>query len=149
MENAIAFLNSWKGEKMENQSRKRRVFDTFFVFKPIGFTMFLLFGLITFIGISSNIKIPVYDTIETVVEKEGEHIKLDIGSQELQEDTPIFVYRSRDDYLEKITEYQVESKYIVINSIDDLSDEQKVNVDIQTKEISLLEHIFKNGGNTQ
>ena len=134
---------------MENQSRKRRVFDTFFVFKPIGFTMFLLFGLITFIGISSNIKIPVYDTIETVVEKEGEHIKLDIGSQELQEDTPIFVYRSRDDYLEKITEYQVESKYIVINSIDDLSDEQKVNVDIQTKEISLLEHIFKNGGNTQ
>lgn len=134
---------------MENQSRKRRVFDTFFVFKPIGFTMFLLFGLITFIGISSNIKIPVYNTIETVVEKEGEYIKLDIGNQELQEDTPIFVYRSRDDYLEKITEYQVESEYIVIDSIDDLPDEQKVNVDIQIKEISLLQHIFRNGGNTQ
>ncbi len=134
---------------MERQSRKRRMLSNFFVLKPIGFVIFLLFGIIAFAIVGSRVKIPVYTTMQTTVEKEGEHIKVKLGEGELLPDTPVFIYRSRDEYLEKIMEYQVKDGYIVTEAPNDLSDKETVNIDVQTTEISLLKHIFINGGNTK
>lgn len=134
---------------MEKQSRKRWILSNFFVLKPVGFIIFLLFGIIAFVIVGSNVKIPVYTTIQTTVEKEGEYVRLKLGEQELLPDAPIFIYQSRDDYLEKIMEYQIDDGYIVMDAPNDLPDNEKVNIDVQTAEISLLKHIFMNGGTQQ
>lgn len=134
---------------MVKQTRKRKILNNFFVLKPIGFLIFLLFGAIGFAVVGNKITIPVYTTVQTIVEKEGDHIKLRLGEQELMEDTPIFVYRSRDDYLEKIKEYQLKDGCIITEQINDLSDKEKINMDVQTTKVSLLKLIFMNGGNIQ
>lgn len=134
---------------MENQSRKRRIFHHLFVLKPVGFVLFLLTGITAFCIVSGNIAIPIYTTVETTVEHQGDLIKLHLGKQDLAENTPIFVYHSRDDFVRKITEYRVDGEYVITDSGENLWDGEKVNVDIQMGEESLFEHIIRNGGNTQ
>lgn len=134
---------------MEEQSRRRKIFSDFFVIKPIGFVIFLLLGITVFVIVGSGVNIPVYMTVQTTVEREGDHVRLKLGEEKLLPDTPVFIYQSRDDYLEKIVEYEVDDGYVVMDVRKDLPDKQKVNMDVQTKEISLLKYIFMNGGNAQ
>ena len=46
-------------------------------------------------------------------------------------------------------EYRVEDGYLKANISSNLSDMEKINIDIKTDEVTLLEHIFMNGGNIQ
>ena len=49
--------------------------------------------------------------------------------------------------MEKITAYQLKDGYIVVKDTGLFSDGEKVNIDVQTEEITLLKHIFAEGGN--
>ena len=57
------------------------------------------------------------------------------------------MYQSRDDFLEKITEYQIEDGYIVTDDTGVFLNGEKINIDFQTEEVTLLRHILE-GGNT-
>lgn len=134
---------------MERQSRTRRILSNYFVIKPIGFVIFLMFGILAFLIIGSNVKIPVYTTVQTTVEKEDNFVKFKWEEHELMTGDPIYIYCSRDDYLEKIVEYRMEDGYLKANISSNFSDMEKINIDIKTDEVTLLEHIFMNGGNIQ
>lgn len=130
------------------QSRKRKIFISFFVRRPIGFVIFLVLGITVFISIAGRIRVPVYTTVKTRVEKEGNDIKLDLKDTHFQKDTPVFLYHARDEYLEKVTGYRLDGGYIVLDSMDGIRAGEKINVDLQIREVSLLRHIFADGGNT-
>lgn len=132
---------------MKEQSRKRKILTYFFVQKPLGFVLFLMLGVTAFIVVTGSIKIPVYNTVEAYVEKENDMIRLNLHNQKIQADTPVFLYQSRDDFLEKITEYQMEDGYIVTDDTGVFLNGEKINIDFQTEEVTLLRHILE-GGNT-
>lgn len=132
---------------MKEQSRKRKILTYFFVQKPLGFVLFLMLGVTAFIVVTGSIKIPVYNTVEAYVEKENDMIRLNLHNQKIQADTPVFLYQSRDDFLEKITEYQIEDGYIVTDDTGVFLNGEKINIDFQTEEVTLLRHILE-GGNT-
>lgn len=132
---------------MKEQSRKRKILTYFFVQKPLGFVLFLMLGITAFIVVTGSIKIPVYNTVEAYVEKENDMIRLNLHNQKIQADTPVFLYQSRDDFLEKITEYQMEDGYIVTDDTGVFLNGEKINIDFQTEEVTLLRHILE-GGNT-
>lgn len=132
---------------MKEQSRKRKILTYFFVQKPLGFVLFLMLGVTAFIVVTGSIKIPVYNTVEAYVEKENDMIRLNLHNQKIQADTPVFLYQSRDDFLEKITEYQMEDGYIVTDDTGAFLNGEKINIDFQTEEVTLLRHILE-GGNT-
>lgn len=132
---------------MKEQSRKRKILTYFFVQKPLGFVLFLMLGVTAFIIVTDSIKIPVYNTVEAYVEKGNDMIRLNLHNQKIQADTPIFLYQSRDDFLEKITEYQLEDGYIVTDDTGVFLNGEKINIDFQTEEVTLLRHILE-GGNT-
>lgn len=129
------------------QSKKRKMFYQIFVWKPWGFVVFLLLGLGIFFFVTISIQIPVYMTMETMVVKEKDCIQIDLYHKTWKENTPIFLYNSRDDHLEKITEYKIENNSIFVDFVEGLSEKQIIYADIQTDEISLLKHIFIEGGN--
>lgn len=132
---------------MKEISKKRKILTDFFVKRPLGFVIFLMIGIGAFILVSINIRIPVYTTVEAYVEKENDRIKLNLNNQKFQTDTPVFLYQSRDDSLEKITEYQLKDGYIIMEDTGVFSTGEKINIDIQTEEVTLLKHIL-DGGNT-
>lgn len=132
---------------MKEQSRKRKILTYFFVQKPLGFVLFLMLGVTAFIVVTGSIKIPVYNTVEAYVEKENDMIRLNLHNEKIQADTPVFLYQSRDDFLEKITEYQMEDGYIVTDDTGVFLNGEKINIDFQTEEVTLLRHILE-GGNT-
>ena len=124
------------------QSKKKKIFMEFFVRKPFGFVIFLILGTVVFILTASRIQVPVYTTVKTHVEKEEDGIRLDLKNNKFQTGTPVFLYRARDEHLEKITEYRMVDGYIVMEHLDEIQDGEKINIDIQTKEVSLLRHLF-------
>ena len=132
---------------MKEISKKRKILTDFFVKRPLGFVIFLMIGIAAFILVSVNIRIPVYTTVEAYVEKENDRIKLNLNNNKFQTDAPVFLYQSRDDSLEKITEYQIKDGYIIIEDTGIFSTGEKINIDIQTEEVTLLKHIL-DGGNT-
>lgn len=132
---------------MKEQSRKRKILTYFFVQKPLGFVLFLMLGVTAFIVVTGSIKIPVYNTVEAYVEKGNDMIRLNLHNEKIQADTPVFLYQSRDDFLEKITEYQIEDGYIVTDDTGVFLNGEKINIDFQTEEVTLLRHILE-GGNT-
>lgn len=129
------------------QSKKRKLMNSIFILHPWGFVIFLLLGTGLFIFTATKIQIPVYTTVETVVGREDSIIRLDLEQREFQEGTPVYVYTSRDDHLEKVTEYRMEKGCLLVESGDKLPGSGKVYIDIQTGEISLLRHILTEGGN--
>ena len=130
------------------QSKKRKTLTTFFILRPWGFIFFLLFGAGMFIFFASKIQIPVYTTLETTVIQKNGIVKLNLENKTFKEGTPVFLYKSRDDHLEKVTNYKIKDGCLLIDSSKTLPDSGKIYIDIQTDEISLLLHIFKEGGNT-
>lgn len=130
------------------QNKKRKTLTTFFILRPWGFIFFLLIGAGLFIFWGEKIKIPVYTTIETNAIQKNGTIKINLGNKSFIKNTPVFVYKSRDDHLEKVTDYRLMDNYLLIENLDTLSVSGKIYIDVQTDEISLLTHIFKEGGNT-
>lgn len=124
------------------QNKKKKIFMEFFVRKPFGFVIFLIFGTAVFVLTASRIQVPVYTTVRTRVEKEENGTRLNLKNNTFQTGTPVFLYHARDEHLEKITEYRVVDGYILIEPLDEISDGEKINIDIQTKEVSLLRHLL-------
>lgn len=127
------------------QSKKRKFMNTLFILHPWGFVIFLLLGAVGFLYTTSRIQIPVYTTVETLVEKENGVMRLDLQNKDFMTGTPVFLYESRDDHLEKVTDYEVEEGWLLTEPIDKLPDTGRLYLDIQTDEISLLRHIFIEG----
>lgn len=124
------------------QSRKRKILNSLFILHPWGVIIFLVLGAGTFLYTAGRIHIPVYTTVETVVEEEDGIMRVDLHDREFKSGTPVFLYESRDDHLEKVTAYQVKEGWLLTDSIDTLPASGKLYVDIQTSEISLLRHIL-------
>ena len=74
-------------------------------------------------------------------------MRVDLRQKEFEAGTPVFLYRSRDDHLEKVTEYKVDKGVLWIEDGESLPLSGKVSIDIQTGGISLLRHILTEGGN--
>ncbi len=117
-----------------------------FVEKPVGFVGFAFLGILLFIFLFLSVKIPVYTTVETTLEKSGDVTRAYIDSQTVVEDTPVFFYLNRDDYLEKVTDYTIEDGYIKTKELGDSFYGKDIFVDVQTEEKSLLEIVFIQGG---
>lgn len=124
------------------QGKKKKVFMEFFVRKPFGFVVFLVLGTTVFLYMADRIKVPVYTTVKTSIEQEEDGIRLNLKDIKFQTGTPVFLYHARDEHLEKITEYRMADGYIVIEHLEKNSDGEKINIDVQTKEVSLLRHLF-------
>ena len=60
---------------MKEQNKKKQILLDIFVLRPWGFVLFLILGIVMFMLVSVNIKIPVYMTVETYAEKENDRIK--------------------------------------------------------------------------
>lgn len=128
-------------------SKKRKLMNSVFILHPWGFVVFLLLGTGLFVFAAAKIQIPVYTTVETEAVREGRAVRVDLGQKEFEAGTPVFLYRSRDDHLEKVTEYKVDKGVLWIEDGESLPLSGKVSIDIQTGGISLLRHILTEGGN--
>lgn len=128
-------------------SKKRKLMTSFFVLHPWGFVLFLLLGAGGFILSSAKIRIPVYTTIETSAEKTETGMRIYLQEKEFETGTAVFLYQSRDDHLERVEKYNIENGFLTVDTIDGLPDSGKIYMDIQTGEISLMRHIFTEGGN--
>lgn len=124
------------------QSRKRKILNSLFILHPWGFVIFFVLGAGTFLYTAGRIHIPVYTTVETVVQEEDGIMRVDLHNREFETGTPVFLYESRDDHLEKVTAYHVKEGWLLTDPIDTLPASGKLYVDIQTSEISLLRHIL-------
>lgn len=126
----------------------KKLLNSFFVLHPWGFVLFLLLGAGGFILTAEKIRIPVYTTIETTAEKDGSGMRIYLNEKEFTTGTAVFLYQSRDDHLERIDNYKVENGFLTVDSTCGFPDKGKIYVDIQVDEISLMRHIFTEGGNT-
>lgn len=130
---------------MEN-SRAKRLFTRIFVTHPIGYVFLLVAGIIAFVWVACSIQIPIYKTLESPVTMTTEKVVLQLGDVVPMKNTPLYLYESREKYIEKIFDYEVdEIKHIVKIPNCEFENNEKVNVDIQIYQVSLLEYIFLNG----
>lgn len=130
---------------MEN-SRAKKLFTRLFVTYPIGYVFLLVAGVIAFVWVACSIKIPIYKTVESPVTVASEKLVIQLGDVVPMKNTPLYLYESREKNIEKIFDYEVdEIKSIVKIPNCEFENNEKVNVDIQTHQVSLLEYIFSNG----
>lgn len=123
-------------------SKKRRFLQSHFILRPWGFLIFLVLGAGTFFYLALKIHIPVYSTVETVAEEENGMLRVDLHDSKFEMGTPVFLYVSRDDHLEKVTAYKVKDGWMLTEPIDTLPDSGRLYADIQIGETSLLKHIL-------
>lgn len=129
------------------QGKIRKIMNEVFILRPWGFVVFLLIGISVFFVVTTKIHIPVYRTVETTAVREGGMIRVDLHKNSFEAGTPVFLYESRDDHLEKVAKYKVEQGCPLIEEGDKLPVSGKVYLDIQIGDISLLRHILTEGGN--
>lgn len=127
---------------MEN-SRAKRLFTRLFVTYPIGYVFLLVLGIIVFVWVAYSIQIPIYKTIESSVFDATEKVVVQIGDVVPMKNTPLYLYESREKHIEKIFDYEVdEIKHVVKISNCKFKNCEKINVDIQIRQVSLLKYIF-------
>ena len=64
---------------------------------------------------SLSIKVPVYQTVEARVAEDSSRIMLLGGEREFQKECPVFIYESREEFLEKIETYHVVGIALISN----------------------------------
>lgn len=130
---------------MEN-SRGKRLFTHLFVTYPIGYVFLLAAGIMVFVWVAYSIQIPIYKTVEAPVESTTENIIVQTGDVVPMKNTPLYLYESRENNMEQIIDYEVdEIKRVVKIPKCKFENCEKINVDIQIQQVSLLEYIFFNG----
>lgn len=113
-----------------------------------GYTLFIVAGIFAFLWMAYSIQIPIYKTVESSVIVTTENIVLQIGNATPMKNTPLYVYKSRTQYVEKALHYSVdETKHVVKIACCGFQDHDKVNIDLQIRQVSLLEYIFFYGDN--
>ncbi len=128
---------------MEDRAGKR-MFTRFFVTYPLGYVIFLFMGVAAFIYIANTIRIPVYHTMETQTsDSQGGMVTIHTGDVVPTEGSPLYLYQSREDGIEKVVEYEMDprSQTIVVSN-SKFANRGNVNVDVHVGNISLLNYIF-------
>lgn len=125
------------------RNRVKRVFTILFVTHPIGYVSFLIFGIAAFIFVAIRVQIPIYKTVEAVVDIREEQMIVHTGEATPVEVVPIYIYKSREDSIEQICDYEIdiEKKIIKIPGSVFINCE-KISVDVQVEKLSLLKYIF-------
>ena len=121
------------------------MFTSIFVTNPIGYVFLLVVGIIAFVWVACLIQIPIYKTVESSVTVTTEKVVLQLGDVVPMKNTPLYLYESREKYIEKIFDYEADELKSIVKIPDcEFENNEKVNVDIQTNQVSLLEYIFLN-----
>ena len=125
--------------------REKNLFTRIFVTHPIGYVFLLVVGIIAFVWVACLIQIPIYKTVESSVTVTTEKVVLQLGDVVPMKNTPLYLYESREKYIEKIFDYEADELKSIVKIPDcEFENNEKVNVDIQTNQVSLLEYIFLN-----
>lgn len=141
---------SGKSLQREQLKRKRRVnrFVRYAVKKPILFVTYILLGLSALLIISLKIRVPVYTTYQGECKAGADNeVIIDLNNTKIDSEKPIYIYISRDDYIVKTDHYQVQDSLLIIS--DDINSfvGKEVSVDVEVKEVTLLEMAIRGGGN--
>lgn len=130
------------------EDKKEKLWRKWFVHKPVGFVIFFLLGIMAFVYAAVRIQVPVYTSIRTKVEKNGSGMKIDRKKVEVLEDSPIYLYTSREDSMKMVSAYRMDGAYIWVEDENLLKtiDTGEIFFDVQTRQESLLTLIFTNGG---
>jgi peroxiredoxin family protein len=139
-----------KGEKgMRLKDPENSFFTKYFVRKPIFFVVILVLGVASFLLLSELIKVPVYYTYNGTVKIVEGKTSIEFIEYNQKENTTIYIYKNRDEYLKEISDYTVQDNKVVLQQkLDEFKDGENVKVDVWQKKISLLEMIFRSGGNS-
>lgn len=57
--------------------KKEKLWRILFVYHPIGFVVLLVLGAVTFLSVASQIRVPVYTSFKTSIEKVQNGIRMD------------------------------------------------------------------------
>lgn len=119
----------------------------YFVKRPIFFVTILVLGVLAFLLLSQSIRIPVYHTFDGTIHIEEGKTSVEFIEFYQKENTTLFIYKNRDEYLKEISDYAIEVNKIVLpEKLAEFKNNEKVKVDAQQEEITLLDMIFRSGG---
>lgn len=119
-------------------------FRYFFINVPIGFVLLMILGVLGVCWLSSYVDVPIYETIEVIVYEDADGKYIRIPEQIELVSTPIYLYQTRDKYMEKIDDYHVKAQNhaVYIENTDFVADDV-VYVDIEIQRVTLLSYIFR------
>lgn len=128
-------------EKEENKNSYSR----FYRVRQISFVFLLVFGVVIFLIVTNCVKIPVYTPVTTEVDTEKNCILVATAGIQIEQDSPIYLYVSRDEKIEKITTYETD----LLNSCieiygSEFQGKEDVTADVQTGQMTLLKYILSN-----
>lgn len=132
---------------MKQKNPETSSITKYFVKTPIFFCLLLAAGVIIFVLLSLNIKVPVYKTYAGTVQNE-KNITI-IQTKEIlpESDDAILLYSNRDSHIEKVSDYDMADHMIFLrNQCEVFSDHEAISVDVVQEKVSLFELVFRNGG---
>ena len=101
----------------------------------------------SFLLSSRYIKIPIYDTYDGNVNIVEGKTYVEISGLSPKEDTTIYIYKNRDEYLKEISDYTVKDNIIILQQeLDEFGNGENVKVDVEQDQTTLLEMVFRRGG---
>lgn len=119
----------------------------YFVKTPIFFCLLLAAGIIVFVLLSLNIKVPVYKTYAGTAQNEKDITTIQTKEILPESDDAILLYSNRDSYIEKVSDYDMADHMIFLRSqCEVFSDHEAISVDVVQEKVSLFELVFRNGG---
>lgn len=132
---------------MQLKNPENSLFTKYFVKKPIFFVGILVLGVMSFLLSSRYIKIPIYDTYDGNVNIVEGKTYVEISGLSPKEDTTIYIYKNRDEYLKEISDYTVKDNIIILQQeLDEFRNGENVKVDVEQEQTTLLEMVFRRGG---
>lgn len=133
---------------MEHMEKREKTWRILFVYHPIGFVIFLMLGAAVFLGVTSQIQVPVYTSVKTSIEKVENGIRMDRKEAAVWQNSPIYMYQSREDSMEEVSSYEIDGRYILLKNheLGKHIREGEIFLDIQTGQQTLLNLIFTSGG---
>lgn len=119
----------------------------YFVKTPIFFCLLLAAGVIMFVLLSLNIKVPVYKTYAGTVQNENGITTIHTKEILPDSDNAILLYSNRDTHIEKVSDYDMADHMIFLKiQCEIFSDQEAISVDVIQEKVSLFELVFRNGG---
>lgn len=132
---------------MKQKDSETSFITKYFVKTPIFFCLLLAAGVIIFVLLSLNIKVPVYKTYEGTVQNKRDIMIIQTKEILPKSDDAILLYSNRDSHIEKVSNYDMEDYMISLrNQREGFSDHKAISVDVVQEKVSLFELLFRNGG---
>lgn len=132
---------------MKQKDPKTSFVTNYFVKTPIFFCLLLAAGVIIFVLLSLNIKVPAYKTYAGTVQNEKGITTIQTEEILPESDDAILLYSNRDSHIEKVSDYDMSDYMISLrNQCEFFSDHEAVSVDVMQEKVSLLELVFRKGG---